>query len=173
MENVESEEPDGAVAGRFFRLEESPRGFRKGGFDGSIAGVEKTEAGHRPAGEGIIERMGRVLPMDETRVAQEMDVDESQQDEQAEACAELLPRPLDHVKIYSAIPGAPRQLEFRLAQPGRKGSLQDERNFTFGGNCRPQTDSSGVEALVRKRESLLEFIYERRKGEGFSFPGRN
>jgi len=35
-----------------------------------------------------------------------------------------------------------------------------------------QTDFSRFEALVRKREYLLKFIYERRKGEGFSALGR-
>jgi len=35
-----------------------------------------------------------------------------------------------------------------------------------------QTDFSRIEALVRKRESLLKFIYERRKGEGSPVLGR-
>jgi len=32
----------------------------------------------------------------------------------------------------------------------------------------PKANFSRSEALVRKRESLLKFIYERRKGEVFS-----
>jgi hypothetical protein len=35
-----------------------------------------------------------------------------------------------------------------------------------------QTDFSRFEALVRKRETLLKFIYERRKGEGPRVLGR-
>jgi len=47
-----------------------------------------------------------------------------------------------------------------------------KRNFTCCRERAPQTDFSRFEALVRKRESLLKFIYERRKGEGCSAPGR-
>jgi hypothetical protein len=53
------------------------------------------------------------------------------------------------------------------------GIYRTKRNFTCGYQRAPQTDFSRFEALVRKRESLLKFIYERRKGEGCSGLGRN
>jgi hypothetical protein len=45
-----------------------------------------------------------------------------------------------------------------------------ERNFTYRVRPIGQTDFSRFEALVRKRESLLKLIYERRKGEGLGEP---
>ena len=112
MEDVEGQEPDGTAAGRLFRLDESTRSCRKSGFNRSIIGVEKAEAGHRPAGNGVLEGLRRVFPMDETGVAQEMDMDERQKEEQAEASAELFPLPLGHAKTYSAIGEAPSQPGF-------------------------------------------------------------
>ncbi len=111
MEDVEGQKPDRSVTGRLFRLDEGTRGCRKGGFDGSIKGVEKAETGQRPAGECGLERLGRVFPMGETGVAQEMDVDERQQDKQAEASAELFPKAHGHGVFYYAIREAARQLE--------------------------------------------------------------
>jgi hypothetical protein len=133
MEDAEGQEPDGTVAGRLFRLDESTRSFRKSGFNRRIIGVEKAEAGHRPAGNGVLEGLGRVFPMDETGVAQEVDMDERQQEEQAEASAELFPLPLGHGILYFAIREAARQLGVLevCACRGRKESLRDVRNFTF------------------------------------------
>jgi hypothetical protein len=91
MKNVEGQEPNGTVAGRVFSLEERAWGSRKGDFDGGIIGVEKTEAG-----QGGFEGLGGVFPMDKTGVAQKMDVDERQQDDQAEASADLFPRLRSH-----------------------------------------------------------------------------
>jgi len=53
-----------------------------------------------------------------------------------------------------------------------KGVYRPTRNFTSCWKRAQQTDFSRFEALVRKRESLLKFIYERRKGEGCSALGR-
>jgi hypothetical protein len=47
-----------------------------------------------------------------------------------------------------------------------------EKYFTWRRRQAGQTDFSRSEALVRKRESLLKFIYERRKGEGYFALGR-
>jgi len=52
-----------------------------------------------------------------------------------------------------------------------KGNLQGNKKFYFRWPA-GETDFSRFEALVRKRESLLKFIYERRKGEGCSALGR-
>jgi len=52
-----------------------------------------------------------------------------------------------------------------------KGNLRGNKEFYV--RCpTDETDFSRFEALVRKRESLLKFIYERRKGEGCSALGR-
>jgi hypothetical protein len=48
----------------------------------------------------------------------------------------------------------------------RKMSLQGGKKFYGVPIPLPERDLSRFEALVRKRESLLKSIYERRKGEG-------
>jgi hypothetical protein len=50
-----------------------------------------------------------------------------------------------------------------------KGSLQERKKIYWPAAFFANRDLSRFEALVRKRESLLKSIYERRKGEGRSF----
>jgi hypothetical protein len=65
-------------------------------FDGSIRGVEKAKTGHRPAGESGLESLSRVFTVDETRVAQKMDLDKGEQDKQAEAAADPFSQATGH-----------------------------------------------------------------------------
>jgi hypothetical protein len=112
MENIEGQKPDGTNDGRLVRLDRSARGFGKHDFDGSVKGMEKAKAGHGPTREGILEGLGRMLPMDEAGIAQEMNVNEREQDDQAKPSADLFPRPTSHGQMYSAITGALRQSRF-------------------------------------------------------------
>ena len=50
--------------------------------------MEKAKTGHRPAGESRSESLGCVLAVEQTRITQEMDVDEHEEDKQAEPAAD-------------------------------------------------------------------------------------
>jgi hypothetical protein len=158
-----------AAGGPLFRLDEGPIAGRMGNFNGSIDGVEKAQTGHRPAGKSGLESLSGVFTVEHTRIAQEMDVDKGEQDDQAEAAAEPLSQAVGHWLVLFCHSGSSSSTS-SLAR--RKGCLQDESKFTFCRRRSMWTDFSRFKALVRKRESLLKFIYERRKGEGYFFPGR-
>ena len=50
--------------------------------------MEETETGHRPGGEGRFHRLGPMLTVEQAGIAKEMDMDEQEKDQQAEAATD-------------------------------------------------------------------------------------
>jgi hypothetical protein len=88
MEYVEGQQADVAVRNRLYRLNGCPGNKRKAGFRRKVNGMQKAETGHRSAGESRLHGLGGVFTVEHTGIAEEMDLNEQEEDEQTQADAD-------------------------------------------------------------------------------------
>jgi hypothetical protein len=88
MEDLEGQQTDMPIRRRLIRLDKYLSDDRKANFNGGVNGMEKAETGHRPTGESRFEGLGRMLTVEQAGITKEMDMDEQEKDQQAEAATD-------------------------------------------------------------------------------------
>ena len=96
--------------------------------------MEETEAGHRPGGEGRFHGLCRAITVEHVRIAQEMDVDESKEDEQTEAAAYSFSQMAGHSKrillaFQERLVNSIGHVEFPKNFMGKRASVDRNREY--------------------------------------------
>lgn len=143
MEDLEGQQTNMPIGRQLFRLGKYLSDDRKADFNGSVNGMEKAETRHHLTGEGRFEGLGRMLTVEEAGIAKEMDMDEHEEDNQAEAAADPGSYLFGHWKVRSIAlwarlvnsivhPAVNAYSMLRHSSEVVKGIYRTKRNFTCG-----------------------------------------